>query len=621
MQSKEQIKQGTGEENINTKLIASYVVVILAIIILGIASIVKLKEASSLTQKFYEHPFKVTTATKNIELHITTMHKHMQDLAFIKDEIIRTNILSKINEREKDVLTEYQLVFKNYLGDRNDVEQSYQTFKDWKAIREKFILLTGMKDLEESKRIRNLEELHIRTLLKEVDILIEYAQNKAKTFLKNSNQNKEESILFIYVLLFIIVLVITVLSIALMKLISKKTFDLEEINNVNIQSAWVSEGISLLNNELSGDNSIDEVSQKSLDTICNYINAGVGSLYRFDKHEKILYYAAGFAYVKKEGLGDTFKLGEGIVGQVGLQKTPINLLGTQQEELSIESANTSQNTLHTHTFPILYNNKLLGVIELGAKVAFKEKIYDFLRLSNSVIAIGLVTAKQNQDVKNLLQRSEEINMTMEQRQSALDAHSIVGITNIHGTITYANEKFSEVSGYSNEELVGENHRLVNSGTYDDDFWTEMYTTISSGKTWRHPAIKNKTKDGSTYWVDTTIFPFMGSDGKPESYIAIRTDVTKNKEAEIELLKAKEDAEAAVGAKADFLASMSHEIRTPMNGVIGMLDLLSRENLTKQQADNVGIASSSATSLLSLINDILDFSKYRSRKGRARKYRV
>lgn len=165
MQSKEQIKQGTGEENINTKLIASYVVVILAIIILGIASIVKLKEASSLTQKFYEHPFKVTTATKNIELHITTMHKHMQDLAFIKDEIIRTNILSKINEREKDVLTEYQLVFKNYLGDRNDVEQSYQTFKDWKAIREKFILLTGMKDLEESKRIRNLEELHIRTLL------------------------------------------------------------------------------------------------------------------------------------------------------------------------------------------------------------------------------------------------------------------------------------------------------------------------------------------------------------------------------------------------------------------------------------------------------------------------
>jgi len=135
----------------------------------------------------------------------------------------------------------------------------------------------------------------------------------------------------------------------------------------------------------------------------------------------------------------------------------------------------------------------------------------------------------------------------------------------------------------------------------------MYRTIAKGEVW-HDEICNKAKDGHFYWVDTTIVPFMGENGKPKSYIAIRTDVTERKRAEKELIEARNIAEDAARAKSAFLASMSHEIRTPMNGVLGMLSLLLDTNLDGEQRHKATVAQSSAQSLLTLINDILDFSK-------------
>ncbi len=196
---------------------------------------------------------------------------------------------------------------------------------------------------------------------------------------------------------------------------------------------------------------------------------------------------------------------------------------------------------------------------------------------------------------------------LEEQKFALSQHAIVAITDVRGTITFVNNKCSEISGYSYDEMIGQNHRVLNSGYHDTAFFRNMYRTIAKGNVW-HDEICNKAKDGHIYWVDTTIVPFMGENGKPKSYIAIRTDVTERKRAEKELIDARNIAEDAVRAKSAFLASMSHEIRTPMNGVLGMLSLLLDTNLDNDQHHKVTIAQSSAQSLLSLINDILDFSK-------------
>ena len=358
---------------------------------------------------------------------------------------------------------------------------------------------------------------------------------------------------------------------------------------------------------------------------------------------------------------------------------------------------------------------------------------------------GLADTFADEDVAELSKRiasmvaeSEHGRRELATQKFALDQHAIVSITDTAGTILYANDRFCDISGYAREELLGRNHRIINSGTHPTEMFRDMWQTISLGKVWRGE-VCNRARNGDLYWVNATIVPLLNATGEPERHIAIRTDITdrkrieaqlseqlhlveelieaiplpvylkdsagryvrlnkafelffqisreellghtlndllppedaslhtekdaelfadkgmqsyeasvhsrdglihdtvyrkavltrrdgsvsgllgvivditERKRAEIEVLRAKEAAEAASRAKSDFLANMSHEIRTPMNGVIGMTDLALETALTAEQREYLTIAKSSAESLLTIINDILDFSKIEAGK--------
>jgi PAS domain S-box-containing protein len=338
-----------------------------------------------------------------------------------------------------------------------------------------------------------------------------------------------------------------------------------------------------------------------------------------------------------------------------------------------------------------------------------------------------------------LRISEQFNLFY---RVALDQAAIVAFTDPKGKITYVNEMFCKISDYSREELIGKDHRILNSGKMGKAFFSDLWKTIATGKHW-NGEICNRAKNGTYYWVSTTIVPFVNENGQIEKYIAIRRDITneknqqlalseihsalentkdrleialqgsgigvwewdivtkklswddemfriygvtpdefsnlydawvngihpedskraqhevqlavldkkyfdtefrvvdktghvthvlgrgkvirddegkpkkmiginwditKTKDNEKALEKAKKLADEANRAKSEFLASMSHEIRTPMNSIIGMADLLSESKLDSVQARQIGILKGAGDSLLTLINNILDLSK-------------
>jgi len=216
-----------------------------------------------------------------------------------------------------------------------------------------------------------------------------------------------------------------------------------------------------------------------------------------------------------------------------------------------------------------------------------------------------------------LERNNELKMKsivkeMLQLKFAIDESAIVVSTDIRGTIISVNDKFCDISKYSRNELIGQNHRIVNSGYHSKDFFLQMWQTLAKGKIWKGE-IRNKAKDGTIYWVDTTIVPLFDEMRKPYEFIAIRNDITPRKRLMEELETASQLVVQNMKAKDAFLSNMSHEIRTPMNAIIGFYDILSKTKLTKEQDDYVRIISSASNNLLVIINDILDYSKIESGK--------
>jgi PAS domain S-box-containing protein len=188
---------------------------------------------------------------------------------------------------------------------------------------------------------------------------------------------------------------------------------------------------------------------------------------------------------------------------------------------------------------------------------------------------------------------------------ALDHAAIVATTDVTGRITYVNDKFVEISGYSREELLGQDHRIVNSGYHSKEYIRDLWHTIANGRVW-HGELRNRAKDGCYYWVDTTIVPFLDDRGKPYQYIAIRSDITARKQAEETLAQ-----QAALARLGQMAAVVAHEVRNPLAGIKGAVQvLMSRRPAGDAELPVMRDIVARIDALSELINDMMVFARPR-----------
>jgi PAS domain S-box-containing protein len=189
-------------------------------------------------------------------------------------------------------------------------------------------------------------------------------------------------------------------------------------------------------------------------------------------------------------------------------------------------------------------------------------------------------------------------------QKAVDAAAIVSITDALGKIIFANDMFCEISQYSRQELIGRDHRIVNSGMHSKDFFKNLWEEIACGKIW-HGEIKNKAKDGSYYWVDTTISPIFNDEGRIVQYLSIRTLITERKTLEQEKEALLTSLTEKYNDLMQFSFIVSHNLRNPISNIIGLANLLHDEcpNCDDETKELLKHIEGSAINMLETIHDL------------------
>ena len=211
-------------------------------------------------------------------------------------------------------------------------------------------------------------------------------------------------------------------------------------------------------------------------------------------------------------------------------------------------------------------------------------------------------------IRDITERKKTYAQLKKMSAAVEQSPAVVVITDPRGNIEYVNPMFTWHTGYSSEEAIGKNPRILQSGLVPKELYSDLWQTILSGKVW-HGELQNKKKNGELFWESVVIAAILNAEGVITNFVAVKEDITDQKKMLNDLIKAKEKAEESDRLKSAFLANLSHEIRTPMNGILGFSELLKEPQLSgEEMAEYIDLIQKSGQRMLNLINDLIDISR-------------
>ncbi|MBP2022418.1 signal transduction histidine kinase/ActR/RegA family two-component response regulator [Clostridium punense] len=617
--------------SVRNRLVSVLGIWIAVFVFFGILSIKEMNMLGNMTRSLYNHSLPVSNAAVEARVSIIKVQRDLRDLILSRDIEELESLSREIDKTDKIVLDNLDII-KNQtsLQNNRDLEKEVrQVFTEWQKFRGRVIELVRDKKIDEANDLiksknNNFVE-NIEALLGTIDANSTLdAENLA---VKSKEIEKRESTLLITIitittLAFVVVIIFVIRSIitpintlqqAMDKSIATGKLDTVVIGGNNeisrmakyynnlvqklMHNFFIKDNQNKLSEKISACDTLEEFAEATVGYLARVTSAGKGVFYVYDKEHNKLELKGTFAFTEEDKPRISLSKGQGIIGQVALEKQPIILKGAKEPEGIISSGIIRESANNIYAFPLMYKEELYGVIELASLESFEEKTLEFLNSSANIIGINLYSAIQRQEIKKLLTISEEARKEADEKSKELEC---------------ANESLQLQQEYlqqQSEELEQTNAELEEQQQLLQQQSEELQQTNAELEEQQQLLQQQSEEMQQTNSIlEEQQEQLNEQKSLLEEQNRILEEYTK------ELSRKTQELEMTNKYKSEFLSNMSHELRTPLNSIILLSKLLldkSKDRLIQGDEEKITVINKSGQELLRLINDVLDLSKVES----------